>query len=129
MNTAPALAPSSSITGAVTGGPRALLRAEGLVMLVVATLGYHQLGAGWGWFAALFLAPDLSFLGYLAGPRIGAAAYNAAHGLVGPALLAAFAPWLALIWVAHVGFDRALGYGLKYEAGFGTTHLGTLGMR
>lgn len=130
MNTAPSLAASPpAALGAVIGGPRTLLRVEGLVMLVVAALGYHHLGAGWGMFAALFLVPDLSFLGYLAGPRIGAIAYNAAHGLVGPALLAAFAPALALIWVAHVGFDRALGYGLKYETRFGATHLGTLGKR
>jgi hypothetical protein len=98
-------------------------------MLVAALVGYHLLGASWSWFAALFLVPDLSFLGYLAGPRVGAVAYNAAHGLVGPAVLAALSPWLALIWVAHVGFDRALGYGLKYGTSFGATHLGMLGKR
>jgi hypothetical protein len=34
---------------------------------------------------------------------------------------------VALIWLAHIGFDRALGYGLKYKAGFGFTHLGRIG--
>jgi hypothetical protein len=32
-----------------------------------------------------------------------------------------------LIWIAHIGFDRALGYGLKYPTGFGDTHLGRIG--
>jgi hypothetical protein len=26
-----------------------------------------------------------------------------------------------MIWLAHIGFDRALGYGLKYSSGFGVT--------
>jgi hypothetical protein len=28
---------------------------------------------------------------------------------------------------AHIGIDRALGYGLKYSTGFGFTHLGRIG--
>jgi hypothetical protein len=121
--------------GSVNGGVRLLLRAEGLVVLAAAVAAYAQFGAGWGWFAALFLLPDVSFLAYLAGPRWGALAYNAAHSYLGavgllavgvlgasPMLLAA-----ALVWCAHIGFDRLLGYGLKYGAGFGHTHLGRLG--
>ena len=83
----------------------------------------------------LFLAPDLSFLAYLAGPRIGAAGYNLAHSYVGPIVIAALAlltgrpPVAALIWAAHVGFDRALGYGLKYPTDFADTHLGRLARR
>ena len=112
-----------------------LLRLEGLAVFAAAVAAYAQFGAGWGWFALLFLAPDLSFLAYLAGPRAGAAAYNATHAYVGalallavgmsgamPLLLAA-----GLVWCAHIGFDRALGYGLKYAAGFRETHLGRLG--
>lgn len=112
---------------AVTGTPRTLLRLEGLAMLVAAVVGYALLGGSWGLFAALFLVPDVSLLGYLVGPRAGAWAYNAGHSLIGPALLAPFAPALAAIWVTHVGFDRALGYGLKYTAGFTATHLGRIG--
>jgi len=121
--------------GSASGGVRLLLRAEGLIVLAAAVAAYAQFGAGWGWFAALFLLPDLSFLAYLAGPRWGALAYNAAHSYLGavgllavgvlsasPILLAA-----ALVWCAHIGFDRALGYGLKYAAGFGQTHLGRIG--
>lgn len=110
-------------------------RLEGLALLAVAVLAYAQTGQGWQLFAVLFLAPDLSFAGYLAGPRVGAWAYNLAHSLIGPlALVAAglltavpLATALALIWLAHVGFDRALGYGLKSAEGFGITHLGRIG--
>ncbi|SDN72608.1 protein of unknown function [Polaromonas sp. JS666] len=121
--------------GSANGGVRLLLRAEGLMVLAASVAAYAQFGAGWGWFAALFLLPDLSFAAYLAGPRWGALAYNAAHSYLGavgllavgvlgasPLLLAA-----ALVWCAHIGFDRLLGYGLKYGAGFGHTHLGRLG--
>jgi len=120
--------------GGVSGTPRVMLRLEGAAMLIGAAALYAHLGAGWGLFFGLFLAPDLSFFGYLAGPRIGAIAYNAMHGYVGPALLAALSFTLlpgalpiALIWAAHVGFDRMLGYGLKYGTAFGHTHLGVVG--
>jgi hypothetical protein len=122
-------------TGAVSGGVRALLRLEGLTLLAGMTLLYGLWGGPWWLYAVLFLAPDLSFLGYLAGPRVGAVVYNAAHSHIVPlAMIMAgfgFAPPLllsvAMIWLAHIGFDRALGYGLKYSAGFGFTHLGRIG--
>ena len=123
--------------GATHGVPRILLRLEGAVVLAVALSAYAHLGGRWGWFATLFLLPDLSLLGYLANARVGSVAYNTAHSYVGPALLAlvAFAvgaPSLLLgvaIWVAHVGFDRMLGYGLKYATAFGDTHLGRVGRK
>jgi len=94
---------------------------------------------GWatrgGCWPSCFLAPDLSFFAYLAGARVGAFIYNLLHTIAGPILLALAAllvPYepamaIALIWLAHCGFDRALGYGLKYDAGFGFTHLGRIG--
>lgn len=120
---------------AVRGVPRSLLRLEGLAALIVVVAGYRLLGGSWGWFAALFLVPDLSMLGYLAGARTGSVCYNAAHSYLGAALLGAAAyalhsallGQLALIWCAHVGFDRALGYGLKYATAFTDTHLGLIG--
>ena len=120
---------------AAEGGVRGLLRLEGLGLLGAALALYWRSGGDWKLFAILFLAPDLSFLGYLAGARVGAATYNAAHSTLGPFAFAALglalhqplALGVALIWFAHVGFDRALGYGLKYARGFGFTHLGKIG--
>jgi hypothetical protein len=120
---------------AVVGSVRLLLRAEGVVVLAAALAGYAQFGAGWGVFALWLLVPDLALLGYLAGPRVGAALYNAAHSYAGAVALLvlgvlAAMPWAvagSLIWCAHIGLDRALGYGLKYGSGFGATHLGRIG--
>jgi len=124
-----------TVAPAVTGMPRMLLRVEGACILAIAAVLYARLGESWWLFAVLFLAPDLSFVAYLAGPRVGAVAYNLLHSIVGPIVLALaglFVPYepamaIALIWLAHCGFDRALGYGLKYGAGFGFTHLGRIG--
>jgi hypothetical protein len=118
-------------TGAASGAVNIVLRAEGLALAAVATAAYAYAGFSWVLFAALFLAPDLSFLAYLLGPKVGAAAYNLVHttivplvlGGIGIALGAPLAQAIALIALAHIGFDRALGYGLKYSAGFNQTHL------
>jgi uncharacterized membrane protein len=123
------------MASSVSGMPRILLRAEGATVFAVTTLLYAKVGGSWWLFAVLFLAPDVSFVGYLRGARVGAIVYNAAHTLVGPLLLAAaglllpayILVQLALIWIAHIGFDRLVGYGLKYAKGFGFTHLGTVG--
>lgn len=113
----------------------ALQRAEGATLALVALIAYHLSGASWWLFAALILVPDISFAAYLAGPVTGAYGYNALHSWIGPALLlvaASLAGWplgisVGLIWVAHIGSDRALGYGLKYTTGFRDTHLGRIG--
>jgi hypothetical protein len=126
---------SSGEPAAVTGSVRWILRAEGAASMAVCCGFYALTEFGWGFFALLFLVPDLSMLFYLIGPRIGAVAYNAAHSTVGPMLLglAGFVlgigplPPLALIWAGHIGFDRMLGFGLKYPQAFGYTHLGRIG--
>ena len=133
----PALTPTRSQAGFAGDGVRAVLRLEGFAVFATALLFYARAGFSWPAFALLFLAPDLSMLAYLAGPRVGAFGYNLMHtyalalalvlsGFVGdaPVLTAA-----GLIWIAHIGFDRALGYGLKYPTGFGDTHLGCIGRR
>ena len=111
--------------------PRTALHAEGLVVAVAAVTLYFHLGSPWWLLVVLALAPDLSMLGYLAGPMAGAIAYDLAHTYVAPVALGAIgvladgelAVELALIWAAHIGVDRALGYGLKYPTGFHDTHL------
>lgn len=123
------------MSGEVTGGVRVILRLEGLVVLAAALLAYSKFGNSWTVFAIYFLVPDISFLGYLIGPTVGAVAYNFAHSYIGavacltaglllsiPLLLT-----IGLIWCSHIGFDRALGYGLKYQAGFSFTHFGRIG--
>src|SRR4051794_23627728 len=111
--------------------PRVLLRVEGLAILAGSLAVYFDGGFGWLLLVALVLAPDLAMLGYLAGPRVGATTYNVAHTYAGPVVLATVgvigdietATQLALIWFAHIGADRLLGYGLKYSSAFADTHL------
>lgn len=111
------------------------LRLEGLVGLAAAVTAYWFVGGNWWLFAILLLAPDLSFVGYSAGEKVGARVYNIAHTYAAPALLGA-AGWfgavpllieIGLIWAAHIGMDRALGYGLKYPGFAHQTHIGPMG--
>jgi Domain of unknown function (DUF4260) len=114
-------------------GPPVLwwLRLEGFAVAGLGALLYSRCGASWWLFAALWLTPDLSFLGYLAGSAIGSYCYNAVHSYLLPVALAIIAisfreaallPY-AFIWFNHIGVDRLMGYGLKYPTGFGFTHL------
>lgn len=124
-------------TTAVTGSVLTLLRLEGLAVAVVTSVLYARTGASWWLFAALWLTPDLSMLGYLAGSCWGSRCYNAIHTYVLPGALALSALALhahallpiALIWTNHIGVDRLMGYGLKYANGFGWTHLSSPGKR
>jgi hypothetical protein len=130
-----AAAPLASI--AAIGGMRNLLRLESLALLGLAAGLYRLVSGDVLLFAELFLLPDVSIAFYLFGPRIGAAAYNITHSMLGPSALAAFALvtgqhialMVSLIWFAHIGFDRALGYGLKHATGFSDTHLGRIGWK
>jgi hypothetical protein len=111
--------------------PRRLLRAEGLAVLVGALVLYFELDFGWLLLVVLVLAPDLSIAGYAAGPRVGAVAYDLAHTELWPIALAVVGVLadvdllvqLALIWLAHIGVDRFVGYGLKYPTRFDDSHL------
>lgn len=115
--------------------PAFLLRVEGLAILTVSLAAYHELDGSWAVFFLLFLWPDLFMLGYLLNPRMGASLYNLVHTEIGPLLLGAvavFARWhntllFAIIWMAHIGLDRMLGYGLKYPTFFEDTHLQRVG--
>jgi hypothetical protein len=110
--------------------PTFLLRLEAVGVLAGAAWLYRDLGYSWLLFALLFLAPDLFMLGYLGGTRVGAGVYNLGHTYLVPAALLVLAYYgdrraffpLGLIWIAHIGFDRALGYGLKYGDAFKSTH-------
>ena len=107
------------------------LRIEGAALFATAVTLYVQTGGSWLLFACLILAPDLFMLGYLRNSRFGAAVYNFGHTYAVPLVLAGIAVALSLpvllsvslIWIAHIGADRAIGYGLKYGTDFKTSHL------
>ena len=123
---------SSSQPGVVRGAVKVLLRLEGLLVLIASIVAYAIGQGSWLMFALLFLVPDLSLLGYLRNARFGATIYNPVHTYLSPAILLAIGLWfgipvvyqIALVWIAHIGVDRALGFGLKYPVAFQATHLG-----
>jgi hypothetical protein len=111
--------------------PAMLLKLEDAGIFSGILYAYSHLHLSWLLFAILFLAPDLSMLGYLTGPRAGAALYNLAHTYAAPLIILAAALSLhrtplasiSLIWIAHIAIDRVLGFGLKYPTHFKDTHL------
>lgn len=111
--------------------PKTILRLEGAGLFAVATAAYFTIGGPVWLFVALALAPDISMLAYLAGPHVGSSLYNAFHTYLAPVALGVAGVWLgvtpfswvALIWAAHIGVDRVVGYGLKHPTGFKHTHL------
>ncbi len=118
----------------VSGAVRTWLRIEGLSVLALCGYQYWRSGNKWWVFAVCFFLPDAAMLGYLASKPLGAALYNCAHSYVGPVLLGIASVGrsgsllaVALIWAAHIGFDRAFGYGLKLPTAFNDTHLGRVG--
>ena len=121
--------------GTVTGTPRRWLRLEGAVLLAGSLIAYSATGQPWWLVLLAILVPDLLMAGYLGGNRLGARLYNLAHSTLLPAAVVGLGWWqgkpliaaLGLIWLAHVGLDRLLGYGLKYDDNFQHTHLGHLG--
>ena len=122
------------VNASSSNGLTRVLRAEGAVVLVAAVALFAHAHASWIAFGVLFLAPDLAMLPYVASPAAGAIAYNVAHSYVGAVALTALglivAPALlpfGLIWVAHIAWDRMLGYGLKSTCSFNHTHLGRIG--
>jgi hypothetical protein len=124
--------PSSGMT---VGAVRTWLRIEGLAAFAAGLVLFGLSDGNWLFVIPLLLLPDVSAIGYLSGPRVGAFTYNLAHnwsiGFVALALgLWLSAPGLQLvaaILIAHVGMDRAVGYGLKLPSSFQDTHLGRMG--
>ena len=114
---------------------RGWLRLEGVAAFVAGLAIYGWLGGPWLIVLPLLLVPDASAIGYLRGPRLGAFTYNVVHNwalglaLLGIGLAIDNAP-IAIagaVLIAHVGMDRALGYGLKLPTSFRDTHLGRIG--
>lgn len=112
-------------------GMKLALHAEGLALLVAAVVAYYLMGGRWWLFALLLFVPDVFMLGYLVDKRVGALVYNAGHTVTVPLVLIGLSlvfGWtlgsaIGVIWLAHIGLDRTMGYGLKYATGFKDTHL------
>lgn len=111
--------------------PRMLLHLEGLIAFVGAIALYVRESGSLWLFLLLLLVPDVGMIGYLKHPKMGALTYNLVHTYALPASMVALsflleselALHIALIWYAHIGMDRMLGYGLKYPTQFQDTHL------
>ena len=111
--------------------PKLMLHSEGLAVLIAVAALYASHGYSWLAFALLLLTPDLVMLGYLWNIRTGAILYNLGHTYTGPLLLSGLSLLTgsdiglqaSLIWLAHIGMDRTVGYGLKYPTSFKETHL------
>lgn len=109
--------------------PAIIIRLEGLTVFLAATVAYINRGESLWLYAILFFTPDLGMLGYLRGVGLGSLTYNLVHNymlpvaLLGLALALGITPAIPLIWIAHIGFDRLFGYGLKYATAFKDTHI------
>lgn len=124
---------SKETSGRSITGPRVHLHLNGAALLIGSVFAYARGGHPWWLFALLILAPDLSMIGYLAGNRVGSIVYNAGHSLLIPLVLIAIAVLaetpsgivtaIGLTWAAHIGMDRAVGFGYKYASGFKDTEI------
>ena len=121
--------------GTVGGTPRRWLRVEGATLAAGSLIAYSTTDQAWWLVPLTLLLPDLTMIGYLGGTRLGAHLYNLGHSTPLPAAIVAIGWWqdeslvvaLGLVWLAHIGLDRLIGYGLKYGDHFQHTHLGRLG--
>lgn len=113
---------------------KTLIKIEGFIVLVSASYFYFSNGYHLGMFLLLLLVPDVFMIGYAVNNKIGAYLYNFAHTYTTPILLLLTGNMMSVnslimisfIWIAHIGMDRMLGYGLKYPSGFKNTHIQNL---
>lgn len=112
-----------------------LLKLEELFMFGLSIFLFSKLDFAWWLYPVLLFTPDLSMLGYLISPQVGAATYNFIHVkalgisifVIGVILASQPLQLAGLILFGHSSMDRILGYGLKYPDAFKHTHLGMIG--
>lgn len=106
-------------------------------MFALSAYALYSFQVEWGWYLILFLGPDISMLGYLAGNKAGAFTYNLFHHkgiaviiFIAGLLLPHFIMQITgIVLFGHASMDRTLGYGLKTAEGFKYTHLGIIGKK
>ncbi|OZM56311.1 hypothetical protein CIB95_12920 [Lottiidibacillus patelloidae] len=107
------------------------IKLEGLVVFLISFGIYYELDFNWTLFFLLLFVPDIGMLGYIHSKKIGAMIYNTFHTyslplfllFIGFLLNNDFLLSISIIWTAHIGIDRAIGYGLKYTTDFKDTHI------
>ena len=127
--------PALTTPGMTTGAIRTWLRLEGLAAFAFGVALFGASGGNWLLLIPLLLLPDISAVGYLVSPWVGTFTYNLIHNWVPGFVALGIGAWLAspavilvaAILIAHVGMDRAVGYGLKLPSSFHDTHLGRMG--
>lgn len=118
----------------VIGKPRIFLQVEGLVLFIASLSLFSATHQPWWLVPVLLFVPDFFMIGYARSTQLGAMTYNIGHTYFLPASIALWGVHghqrlvlaVGLIWLAHIGMDRLLGYGLKYDDNFKHTHLGSL---
>ncbi|KXG09469.1 hypothetical protein AT864_02188 [Anoxybacillus sp. P3H1B] len=108
-----------------------LLQLEGAAILLLSLYFYSYNQFSWLLFFVLLFVPDISMIGYLFNNKVGAVLYNLFHTyslpigavILGVLLSSEVVLEIGLIWSAHIGMDRMIGYGLKYPTHFKDTHL------
>ena len=114
-----------------------IIKLEEAALFGLSIYALYLLNAEWWWYVLLALGPDISMLGYLAGNKAGAVAYNLFHhkgvavavfviGLLMPDMLLQVT---GIVLFGHSSMDRMFGYGLKTTEGFKHTHLGIIGKK
>jgi hypothetical protein len=114
-----------------------ILKLEEFAMFAISAYALYLLNADWWCYILILIAPDVSMIGYIAGNKTGAIAYNLFHHKgIAIALyaigLATNNDWLqvtGIILFGHSSMDRMFGYGLKLNEGFKYTHLGIIGKK
>jgi hypothetical protein len=112
-----------------------LLRLEEIAMLCISIYLLYALKVDWWFYLLMILGPDISMVGYVAGPKVGAFSYNLFHhkmiAIVVFIIGVTSSTWLlqaiGAVLFGHSSMDRIFGYGLKYNSAFSETHLGKIG--
>jgi hypothetical protein len=135
---------NTPLSGSNNTAMKTILKLEELAMALGCLYFLYIFGFQWWWYLLFLLGPDISFLGYLGGNKIGAIVYNIFHhkaialafvaiglfmGDIADVSIAMVLLGIGLVMFGHSSMDRFFGYGLKTFEGFKYTHLGQIGKK